>query len=900
MPIYTKTLDGFRSVISNFLKTSDGWRRVTLAYLKTSEGWRLIFSSALTPTISSPVTISKSTNSTTKLITLTGTNFPWTNAISLAYEFKREAPGTFDSVLDSGTISNPVVSNTKTLLLSDVDVIKNQTNTFTFTVTATSSASNISASSASTIVEGVRNITSLTNDSASYNSLSFSWLGGEHSNAYVYQYQTYVGGVEGTWSAQQVVLDPYATLNSLSSNTAYRIRVKGITGTVTTNPGYSGNFTEATATTAMPPIPEVISSPTISGTGYAFTSINGTSGTYVSGTYSTKSSYIGATTSNTAPTNGLTTTPLTTVGSPPYNVTQYDASAPKRYFYYVDEVTSADSSSIYYYYSSVIDAKIGQVIDSYTRTVTGGLGVMTPSINSSMSPNAYIYNVTANGSLWSVNGSAASIPSAVSGSDPFTYPQQSVSLDGATNAAVSASFPAGPDGLGLTFWSTGAGSWWASAVNRTASTTNKYVYYTLSTVCDAPGTSGDNCRSETVITQVCTAGQGTISNNCGVVTTCPQNGIGSQVTNCRTRTNNLCLDNGNGSLSTNCKSRIVATCTNNGNGSSGTNCKSRSVQTCPDNNIGSTSSNCKARVVSTCTDNGSGNSTTNCKSRAINTCPDNGSGNATTNCKSRIVTTQTCPNNGAGSTSSNCKTRTVTTYSCPSGYSLSGTLCYNNNFPYNVNNATATNTTVYDNFVSTNSTVYDATVSSTVYDAAGSTTFYDNYVNTIVYDAAGSTTVYDAQTVETIYDGNVDTYSGNVATSTTVYYKYGCTVGPVTQYGGTLPTNCSNTSSTVTVYATNLRTLNANGSTVSIANTENIFSNEESPSAVGGMTVQTSNNTISTTLYSNTGRTSTITTKSYTPSSPTKSSASGVSAFGIIKTPPGSSGGTQFDDFQIN
>jgi hypothetical protein len=67
------------------------------------------------------------------------------------------------------------------------------------------------------------------------------------------------------------------------------------------------------------------------------------------------------------------------------------------------------------------------------------------------------------------------------------------------------------------------------------------------------------------------------------------------------------------------------------------------------------------------------------------------------------------------------------------------------------------------------------------------------------------------------------------------------------------------------------------------------------------MSVTTSGNSISTTLYSNTARTSAITTKSYTPTNPTKSTASGQRAFGIIKTPPGSGGGaTQFDDFQIN
>lgn len=902
MPARLKVNNNWRNLTKILLMRGTEWKNVVSGYLKVGSSWRLFFSSAITPSIASPVEISQSTNSVTKLITLTGKNYRWTNSTGLEYNFNRYAPNSFDSTLDTGIITNPTVSNTKTYLLIATDVLPNVTNTFEFAVTATNSTYNtFFISEAILDIEGVRNITGLLNTVIDYDFLQFEWGGGQYSNSFIYQYQTYNSGVEGTWSSQQVTTDNFAGLLDLDSNTTYRFRVKGITGTTVANQGYSGNWEYQTGTTIQAPTPQVITLPTINGSGFAFTPINGTSGTYVSGTFKSKTSYIGFT-RDAVPfdlVNGSTYTPLGNIGSPPYNVKQVDASAPRVYFYYVDAVTGNDNL-LYYFYSPQVISKIGQAIDDYTRTVTGGLGVMTPSINSFMNPNSYIYNVTSNGSLWSVNGSVASIPSAVSGSDPFNYPQQSMSLDGATNATVSASFPAGPDGLGLTFWSTGAGSWWASTVNRTASTTDKYVYYTLSTVCDAAiGTAGDNCRSETVITQVCTAGQGTINNNCGVVTTCPENGIGSQVTNCRTRTQDLCPNNGTGNFNSNCKSRSVSVCTDNGNGSLGNNCKSRSVTTCPDNGMGSSSSNCKTRSVTTCPANGTGSSVFNCGVRSVSSCPDNGTGNSTTNCKSRTVTTQTCPDNGIGSTSSNCKTRTL--FLCPNN----GQGSFVNNCKTRIVNGRTvydlgTTQTVYDNFVSSSSTVYDSTVTTAVYDQSQTVTVYDNFSTQTVYDIAGTTTVYDSNVVQSIYDGNVDTYSGNVPTSTTIYYKYGCTVGPVTQYGGTLPTNCSNTSSTVTVYSTNLRTLNANGSTVSVVNTESIFSNEESPSTIGGMTVQTSGNTISTTVYSDTGRTSAITTKSYTPSNPTKSAPSGLSAFGIIKTPPGSSGGTQFDNLQIN
>ena len=645
---------------------------------------------------------------------------------------------------------------------------------------------------------------------------------------------------------------------------------------------------------SAPLIPAQLTEPTITGTGEAFSEINGTSGSYQSGSYQSKTTYIGKTVSATSPTSGGTTA-MAEAGAPPYKITQYDVSTPHYYFYYVDAVTSNDGFTVYYYYSSAIEGRVGSpVIDNYTRTVSSGLGTMTPSLNTSMTPNSYIYNLTANGSLWSVNGSVAVISSAVSGSDPYTYPQQSLELGGKTNATVSASFPSGSDGLGLTFWSTSAGSWWASRINRTAATSNKYVYYTLSTECTTIGTSADYCNSVTSVQQVCTAGQGTISANCGpAVPTCPSNGTGDQVNKCRTTILDLCPDNSTGNFVTNCKSRTVPVCTDNGNGSSGNNCKSRIVQTCPDNNAGSTSSNCKTRSVITCPNNGLGGG---CKNRTVTTCPNNALGGG---CKTRTVTTSSCPNNNAGSTSSNCKTRTVTTSSCPSGYSLIDGLCYQNAFPYAVTQPSTSSSTRYDNYVYTDTTVSDSSVDTTVSDSEVSVTRYDNYVDVTVYDVAGTTTVYDKATPSTVYDRTVDVYPGNVPTSVTTYYTYGCTVGPNTQYGGTLPTNCSNTSSTVTLYNTNLNNLMANGSTVSIENTESIFSNEESPSVVGGMSVTTSGNTISTTLYSDTSRSSAITTKNYTPSSPTKSSVTGASAFGIIKTPPGSSGGTQFDDLKI-
>jgi hypothetical protein len=856
MTIKLKGSDGdWRNVASVYLKNSDVWKNLSSAYLKVSGSWKLIFSSSLTPSIQNTVTISQSTDGITYAKTLTGTNYYWINSTGMTYRFDKSTDsGTNWTQIASGSATNPSSgsSNTNTYLLQNnlTDVSPNATNIYRYVVTATNSTYSTSASSTSgnTTIYGPENIT-IVETSHTYNSVSINWTSTAAANAanYLVYYKL---SSDATFSFSSVESGTTATISSLLSSTSYDFKVIPITGINATYRGYQGNDSNTlTITTNASPVPTQLTSPSISGTGYAFAAITGTSGTYQSGTFQSKTSYIGRTIFSTPLTSGLTSSSISNAGSSPYNVNQNDATAPKYYFYYIDEVLALDGTTFYYYYSSSIDAKIGQVIDNYTRTVSGGLGTMTPIINSAMSPNSYIYSLSSNGSLWSVNGSVASITSTVSGSTPTTYPQQSVILDGTTDAVVSASFPSGSEGLGLTFWSTDAGSWWASRVNKTSSAVTKYVYYTTATIPTCPdnntGSLGTNCKTR-------------------IVTSCPDNSSGSAGSNCKTRTVSTCPDNSSGNLLSYCKQRTVGTCPDNGSGSAGSNCKSRTVSStsCPDNGSGSAGSNCKSRTSSTCPNNGSGNLFSNCKSRTTSSCPDNGSGSAGSNCKTR--TSSSCPNNGLGSAGNNCKTRFV-----------NGFLVYDATVNTTIYDSTSS-TIIYDAYV--NTTVYDSSVSTntTVYDYPGSTIVYDAYVNTTVYDSSASTTEYDASV-------------------------YGCTVGPNTQYGGSLPTNCSNSSSSVTVYNTRLDTLKADGSSVSTVNTENIFSNEESPSTIGGISVSTSGNNISTTLYSNTARSSTITTKSYTASNPTKSSLVGQSAFGIIKTPPGTgSGGTQFDDFQIN
>jgi hypothetical protein len=268
MTIKLKGSDGaWKDVASMYLKNSSGvWKGLSSAYLKVSGSWKLLFSSSITPTIENEVLISQSTNSTTKLITLTGTNYHWLNSTGLTYQFKYSTDGSsFYDLTSSTTITNPSVgsSNTKTYELLTSDVIANVDNTYMFIVTATNSTYGTNASSTdSLVISGITDIVGLTNDSQGDTSLSFSWGGGTYANAFIYQYQTYTGGVEGSWSSQSVTQNYFVTINGLSAGTTYRIRVKGISGTTTANPGYSGNWAYQTNGTTVS-APTNTSTPTI-------------------------------------------------------------------------------------------------------------------------------------------------------------------------------------------------------------------------------------------------------------------------------------------------------------------------------------------------------------------------------------------------------------------------------------------------------------------------------------------------------------------------------------------------------------------------------------------------------------------------------------------------------------
>ena len=234
-------------------------------------------------------------------------------------------------------------------------------------------------------------------------------------------------------------------------------------------------------------VPVQLTSPSLSGTGAAFTNITGTAGTYQSGTYISKTSYIGAVLLDYIPSggvvDGLTTSSLGSSGSSPYTITQGDATTPPYYFYYVDAVVGNDSQT-YYFYSNQIKAYVGTITDSFNRTaVTSGLGT---------SSGGYIYNLSNLNSTWSTDGTRGvnSNPPA-SNAIPTNYPLEVIELTGKTNITAQFDVPDGGSGTGIAFWVSDAGSWWAAGSYNNYYTTTETVYS-----CNQPGgTNSTGCPS---------------------------------------------------------------------------------------------------------------------------------------------------------------------------------------------------------------------------------------------------------------------------------------------------------------------------------------------------------------------------------------------------------------------
>ncbi len=844
MGIYLKNSTGWKNLKELYLKNSTGWKKITSAYLKTGTGWKRLFSSSITPSIDSQVEISKSTNSTTKLITLTGTNYNWTNSTGLTYKFERSEDGVsyVSPVLESGTITNPTTSNTKTYELTTSDVIKNITNTYKFTVNATNSTYNTSASSSDTLtVEGVRNISNLTNSDQGYTSLSFSWEGGLYANAFIYQYQSYNNDVEGTWSTQLVSESSPITITVLSSNFKYRVRVKGITGTTVENQGYSGNWAYQVGTTLNPPEPVLITDPTLTGTAVAKTELE--SG---NGSYSNYSAGIPVRSRIIAITNPLLiiqgdTTPQGTVVSTnsansfqTYTVTQSDATNKSYYFFARDAVTALDGATIYYYYSTGIKSTMGTVTDNFNRSVAGGIGTMSSGFN---------YSGGYTSPAWSVNGSAG-VASAnpTSSSGPDTWGLRSIEMGGNTDVSMSVSVPGNAGGVGLAFWVTSNSNWWSAICYQAPEQITTYdCTGALQSSTTNPGNEGSGsgaiCNKTTSTEYACNQ-----PGSSG--TTSPSNvGTGSgQVCNVNSSTSYPCTQFGS-------QSNTAPTIGDNpGN---------------PCDVYTQTSYSCLSTVYGSTSDPGPLSTASGgvCSKTEVYNC------NFLTEYTSTVD-----PGNESSGPNGICVKSSYLEYGF--FFTSSGSL------PSSTSTCTSSTVGRYKTgtqFFSSGFWYYDLCQSYTVYQWYRRSTSISSY-NYQLRSTTGTTTYY----WNTRQSTSVTTYTWNTrSTTSTTTYQWRTRV-----------------EGTSTLYSTSLRIYEADGTSVVLRNTNAIDSNSIGYLSVAKINLSTSGDTISADLR-NSSNTILGTATSYTPVSPTKTDIFGSSAFGLSKGYSPASSGNQFDNLSI-
>jgi len=881
MAIKLKTMDGqggstWKDVSQIKLKAGGVWKNVAAGYVKVAGIWKIFFGTDTinAPSIAQTVTLSQSTNSSTGLITLTGTNYRWSNTSTLTYVFQRSSNGGSSWVtISSGTATNPAIgsSNQYTYELADnkSDVIPNLDNLYRFSVTATSAGGSTATSTSNTeSVSAARDISSLSVVTAdtTFDSVKLQFTAGAYSSSYLVRY-TYSGIQEGYFRSAGSGSPTTITVTGLSPSTSYSFYVTPYTGGIVSgsNKGYGGNESSpVSATTSAVPTPVKISSPTLSGTGAAQTSITATPGSYQSGTFGLVTTKIVFFQSPyTVPTDGETspsgTIQDTATPAPTYTVTQPDATTPNKKYYARDAVTNVAGTVTYYYYSNLVTAFIPAITDTFNRSVSPGLGTTS---------SGYLYSsvVEQERSTWSTNGSVASSSGTVlryvspvdPGSFSNSYPLQAIELTGKTNLTASVEIPSGGGGPGIAFWVSGAGSFWAiapaySQINSTSSVT--------STNCNGPA--------------ITTNSTGTNPNcyDCPVTTST------------------------SGGPSSDCNATEFYT---NSTGTS-PNCYNCPVTTIP----ATTSSDCNFPVPKQTDAQGTG-----CFGCPITTNPGGTSytcGSGTTyNYGSAIVAQAACKGCSYSDTSYVDKT------------------CNGGPFEYSNNTLSAAGTCNGKCFCGPAQT-------RTTYGCTGTT---QNYSTLAACNASPTTTTYDATTVGVRCGACVQPIAGvnlfrapAVAATSSTYYncntlvctnvaQFSCTYTTVetpTTYTCTgqdtstpvrytckgrdtstpVVTSYSCTGQQVTnnvttsTYNTNLRIMSTVGSFVPVIKNQNIISNTTAFSKVYKIAVTTNGNNITGTAYSNLAGTDVLGTITYTwvSGNTPKASANGSSYAGIIKTP---------------
>jgi len=251
MANYIKIGADWKTIVNYFVHAGGSFKGLINGWINIAGVWKSFFEATLAP--QSTVIISQSTNGTTYLTTLTGTNYYWSpGPPSLTYRFQWWN-GVSWSDISTGNAINPAYggSTSYTQLLQStgpsVYVQPNQVNRFRFKVDGTYGAQSASSISSETTIQGPTSIT-LTAGSAGLTSVDLSWTASTGANRYMIYYSTnnsvfsLMGGTSLT----------YYTVTGLSSATLYYFKVIPITG-FSNETGYYGSYSNTVSQSTLTP-----------------------------------------------------------------------------------------------------------------------------------------------------------------------------------------------------------------------------------------------------------------------------------------------------------------------------------------------------------------------------------------------------------------------------------------------------------------------------------------------------------------------------------------------------------------------------------------------------------------------------------------------------------------------
>jgi hypothetical protein len=289
MANYIKIGADWKTIVNYFVHAGGSFKGLINGWINIAGVWKSFFEATLAP--QSTVTRSQSTNLTTYLTTLTGTNYAWApGPPSLTYRFQWWN-GVSWSDISTGNAINPAYggSTSYTQLLQStgpsVYVQPNQVNRFRFKVDATYGAQSASSISSETTIQGPTSVT-LTAGAAALTSVDLSWTASTGANRYMVYYSTnnsvfsLMGGTSLT----------YYTVTGLSSATLYYFKVIPITG-FSNETGYYGSYSNTVSQSTLSPQYTVTWSPNLSGATVSPASNTVNSGTTVTSPTPTRSGY---------------------------------------------------------------------------------------------------------------------------------------------------------------------------------------------------------------------------------------------------------------------------------------------------------------------------------------------------------------------------------------------------------------------------------------------------------------------------------------------------------------------------------------------------------------------------------------------------------------------------------